>query len=133
MANDDAQAKRRTGLLIWLIVSQLLALGSLVIWAFVAGFSVMAFDEGPSREAWTIVIAAWAYPLFPLIMAISAWVAFAFRKNRLAAVLTGLPLAPPALLGLLRRAGFLTRDPREKERKKPGLKRARKAPQYTKR
>mgnify|MGYP001826078330 CR=1 FL=1 len=33
----------------------------------------------------------------------------------------------------LRRAGFLTRDPREKERKKPGLKRARKAPQYTKR
>lgn len=33
----------------------------------------------------------------------------------------------------LRRAGFLTRDPREKERKKPGLKRARKAPTYTKR
>lgn len=33
----------------------------------------------------------------------------------------------------LRDAGFLTRDPREKERKKPGLKRARKAPQYTKR
>ena len=33
----------------------------------------------------------------------------------------------------LRKEGFLTRDPREKERKKPGLKRARKAPQYTKR
>lgn len=33
----------------------------------------------------------------------------------------------------LRKGGFLTRDPREKERKKPGLKRARKAPQYTKR
>ncbi|MPZ23326.1 MAG: 30S ribosomal protein S9 [Dehalococcoidia bacterium] len=33
----------------------------------------------------------------------------------------------------LRREGLLTRDPREKERKKPGLKRARKAPQYTKR
>lgn len=33
----------------------------------------------------------------------------------------------------LRRAGFLTRDSREKERKKPGLKRARKAPTYTKR
>ncbi len=33
----------------------------------------------------------------------------------------------------LRKAGFLTRDPRVKERKKPGLKRARKAPQYTKR
>jgi small subunit ribosomal protein S9 len=33
----------------------------------------------------------------------------------------------------LRQAGFLTRDPRMKERKKYGLKRARKAPQYTKR
>jgi small subunit ribosomal protein S9 len=34
---------------------------------------------------------------------------------------------------LLRQAGLLTRDPRMKERKKYGLKRARKAPQYTKR
>jgi len=33
----------------------------------------------------------------------------------------------------LRRTGALTRDARAKERKKPGLKRARKAPQYTKR
>ena len=33
----------------------------------------------------------------------------------------------------LRRAGYLTRDARVKERKKPGLKRARKAPTYTKR
>jgi small subunit ribosomal protein S9 len=41
--------------------------------------------------------------------------------------------AEPDLKTLLRRAGYLTRDPREKERKKPGLKRARKAPQYTKR
>ena len=39
----------------------------------------------------------------------------------------------PNLNRTLRRAGYLTRDPREKERKKPGLKRARKAPQYTKR
>lgn len=33
----------------------------------------------------------------------------------------------------LRNAGLLTRDAREKERKKPGLKKARKAKQYTKR
>jgi small subunit ribosomal protein S9 len=33
----------------------------------------------------------------------------------------------------LRRAGYLTRDPRAKERKKPGLKRARRAPQWQKR
>lgn len=37
------------------------------------------------------------------------------------------------LHGTLKKAGFLTRDPREKERKKPGLKRARKAPQFSKR
>ncbi|TFG70009.1 MAG: 30S ribosomal protein S9, partial [Anaerolineales bacterium] len=39
----------------------------------------------------------------------------------------------PEHRSLLRKAGLLTRDSREKERKKPGLKRARKAPQYTKR
>ena len=49
-----------------------------------------------------------------------------------------LPQAAPGvpdqrLRPALRRGGFLTRDAREKERKKPGLKRARKAPQYTKR
>ena len=33
----------------------------------------------------------------------------------------------------LKTAGFLTRDPRMKERKKPGLKKARKAPQFSKR
>jgi len=39
----------------------------------------------------------------------------------------------PDLRNVLRRNGFLTRDARVKERKKPGLKRARKAPTYTKR
>ncbi len=39
----------------------------------------------------------------------------------------------PDLKPVLRKSGFLTRDQREKERKKPGLKRARKAPTYTKR
>ncbi len=37
------------------------------------------------------------------------------------------------LRNTLRAGGHLTRDPRVKERKKPGLKRARKAPTYTKR
>ena len=101
MTQVTGQPKRRIGLLIWLIVSQLLAIGSLWFWVVVAGLSVMAFDSGSSDLAWAIVIAVWAYPLFPLIMAISAWVAFAFRKNRLAAVLTGLTFVPPVLLYLL--------------------------------
>lgn len=41
--------------------------------------------------------------------------------------------ADPEYRKTLRQYGLLTRDPRAKERKKPGLKRARKAPQYTKR
>ena len=39
----------------------------------------------------------------------------------------------PDVQPLLKKNGLVTRDPREKERKKPGLKRARKAPTYTKR
>lgn len=41
--------------------------------------------------------------------------------------------ADPEYRKVLREHGMLTRDPRAKERKKAGLKRARKAPQYTKR
>jgi small subunit ribosomal protein S9 len=38
-----------------------------------------------------------------------------------------------SLRGILKKEGFLTRDAREKERRKYGLKKARKAPQYSKR
>ena len=44
-----------------------------------------------------------------------------------------LVVADPELRAVLKKAGLLSRDAREKERKKYGLKRARKAPQYTKR
>ena len=44
-----------------------------------------------------------------------------------------LVVAEESLKPVLRQYGLLTRDSRVKERKKPGLKRARKAPQYTKR
>ena len=42
-------------------------------------------------------------------------------------------LVDPENRPTLKRAGFLTRDARVKERKKYGLKKARKAPQYSKR
>ena len=41
--------------------------------------------------------------------------------------------ADPELRAALKKAGFLTRDPRMKERKKYGLKAARRAPQFSKR
>ncbi len=53
----------------------------------------------------------------------------AVRHGIARALVSAHPDARPAL----REAGLLTRDPRAKERKKYGLKRARKAPQYTKR
>lgn len=42
-------------------------------------------------------------------------------------------LIDPELRSTLKREGFLRRDARTKERKKPGLKRARRAPQFSKR
>ena len=44
-----------------------------------------------------------------------------------------LVIAEPELHSALKKAGFLTRDPRMKERKKYGLKKARRAPQFSKR
>ncbi len=49
------------------------------------------------------------------------------------AVARAMVTADPELRAALKAAGYLSRDSREKERKKPGLKRARKAPTYTKR
>lgn len=49
------------------------------------------------------------------------------------AIARALEVKDEALRPTLKKAGYLTRDPREKERKKPGLKRARKAPQFSKR
>jgi uncharacterized BrkB/YihY/UPF0761 family membrane protein len=100
MSEIAAKPKRSIVTLIWLIVSQLLAIATLVFWLVVAGLSVMAFDEGSSPAAWIFVIAVWAYPLFPLVTAVGAWIAFAFRKNRLAATLSGLTFAPAGLLYL---------------------------------
>jgi small subunit ribosomal protein S9 len=70
-------------------------------------YSVMAKVSGGGTTGWTGA----------LIHGISRALAAVSEENRL----------------ILRRGPFLTRDARVKERKKYGLKRARKAPQYTKR
>lgn len=49
------------------------------------------------------------------------------------AIARGIIAFNPEARRLLKKQGFLTRDPRVKERKKPGLKRARRAPQFSKR
>jgi hypothetical protein len=97
VTNTETQSKR-TGLLVWMIVSQILTLLSLLIWLLVAGLSVMAFDSGVSAEAWTFVIAVWSYPIIPILLVIAAWIAYARRRNKSAAILSGLSFAPPFLL-----------------------------------
>jgi len=96
--NAPEAKPKRTGLIIWMVISQLLMLGSLVIWLLVAGLSVMAFDSGVTAEAWAVVITVWAYPIIPIGLVIAAWIAFALRKNRTAAILSGLSFVPPFLL-----------------------------------
>ena len=73
----------------------------------VGRYSVMAKITGGGTSGWTGA----------LVHGISRALALISEENRL----------------VLRRGPFLTRDARVKERKKYGLKRARKAPQYTKR
>ena len=94
----DTNPATRKPILIWLIISQLLALGSLLFWLAMAGLSVMAFDSGSTPEAWTFVIAVWSYPIWPITFAIAAWIAYARKKDRLAGILTTLTFLPVLVL-----------------------------------
>ena len=99
----DPKPGTRKPLLIWLIASQLLALFSLAFWLFAAGLSVMAFDSGVTQEAWNLVIAVWVYPVWPVVCAIAAWIAYARRRDVLAGMLTTLTFLPVLLLVLVLR------------------------------
>lgn len=91
----------RKPILIWLIVSQLLAVASLFFWLVMAGLSVMAFDSGVTQEAWNFVIVVWLYPVWPILFAIAAWIAYARKKDKLAGVLTTLTFLPILVLMLI--------------------------------
>ncbi len=68
---------------------------------------------------------------------VKAKVAGGGKSGQAGALLLGISRAlieaDPNLRPTLKRAGFLTRDPRMKERRKYGLKKARRAPQFSKR
>ncbi len=98
---EAIEQPKRTGLLIWMIVAQLLAVASLLIWVVMAGMSFMAFDSGGSASTWVFVTAVWCYPIVPLLMSIGAWVAYKRRKNSIAAILSGLSFAPIVLFFLV--------------------------------
>lgn len=94
----ESKPASRKPILIWLIISQLLALASLVFWLVMAGLSVMAFDSGVTREAWTIVIMVWAYPLWPIGFAIASWIAYARKRDKMAGFLTAFTFIPILVL-----------------------------------
>ena len=100
METENKPSSRKP-ILIWLLLSQLLAVGSLFFWLLMAGLSVMAFDSGVSAEAWTFVIAVWSYPIWPIGFAIASWIAYARKKDRLAGVLTTFTFLPVLLLFLV--------------------------------
>lgn len=97
----ETKPASRKPILIWLIASQLLAAASLVFWLLMAGLSVMAFDSGVTQEAWNFVLAVWAYPIWPIAFTIAAWIAYARKRDKLAAVLTTLTFLPVLVLILI--------------------------------
>jgi len=94
----ETKPASRKPILIWLIASQLLAVASLFFWLVAAGLSVMAFDSGVTQEAWNFVIAVWVYPIWPIGFAIASWIAYARKRDKLAAILTSLTFLAVLLL-----------------------------------
>ena len=84
--------QRSRGARAWLLVSQVLALLSLLPWLVIAGLSVMAFDAGYSTEAAVFVGTIWAYPLLPLVCSIVAWVCYVKHRMRGAVIVTSIPM-----------------------------------------
>jgi hypothetical protein len=91
-----APPRRRRAILIWLIVSQLLALSSLLIWAVVAGLSVMAFDSGEARKP-GFCARGLGLPALSAGHGDRGMHRVRAPQNRLAVVLSGLTFAPPVL------------------------------------
>lgn len=58
--SPTARPKRSIVTSIWLVVSQLMALGTLWIWAVAAGLSVVAAGGGRSAAVLVFILAAWA-------------------------------------------------------------------------
>ena len=94
----ETGSSSRRPILIWLIVSQSLALASLFFWLVAAGLSVMAFDAGVTQAAWNFVIAVWAFPIWPIAFTGASSVAYARKKDRLAGILITLTFLPILVL-----------------------------------
>lgn len=89
--------RRSRGTLAWLAATQLLAAASLLPWLGVAGPSVAGFAaprEPGALAPWVFLGVVWSYPLLPVGCAAAAWIAYARRRNRRAALLSAASLVP---------------------------------------
>lgn len=85
-------APRRQGALAYLIFATIVFGLSAIPAAVGAMMSLMAFDTGPSRMAWTFVILAWGYPALVILGLLLAWIFYAAKAHRAAIACTLLPL-----------------------------------------
>lgn len=83
---------RRQAVLTYLIVATILFGLSLIPASVGALMSLMAFDTGPSRIAWTMVSLAWAYPALVILGLLLAWIFYAVKAHRAAIACSLLPL-----------------------------------------
>ncbi len=60
----EEKNKSRKALLTWMIVSQVLTVGTLALWLVMAGLSFMAFDAGVTPQATTFVIVSFGLSAF---------------------------------------------------------------------
>jgi hypothetical protein len=86
---------------IWLIVIDVLIALTFVPWLAVAGLSVMAFDSGVSFMAILFVGLMWSYPLVAIFFCALAWILYARKKYKMAALIPFLSFLPGLLLVLL--------------------------------
>jgi len=96
---DESESRR--GLMMWLISSQIVAAGTLCYWLGASGLIFMVFDQGYSQQGMIIAVAVWLYPIFPITMAICAWIAYKHHKDVLSAILSGLTFVPLILFVLI--------------------------------
>ena len=116
MSHPSPQPGPRIILTIWMVLSQLLAAGTLLVWAFAALTSILFFDSQPNPSGMASILVFLAYPIWPVGLSIAAWVAYARRKNVWAAIFSGLSAAPillelVAMLTLLAGPGAVHVEP----------------------
>ncbi len=88
----------RMPILVWLFASQLLAIATLFFWLFAAGIFTIPSGSSMAQAAPSVAFAVWAYPVWPIAFTIAAWVAYARKNDKLAAVLTTLTFLPVLVL-----------------------------------